>query len=327
MTLKSELYRSTFAAANPVALHFFDALVPINGFESLKQSLGVGADAHAPLAHFLLLHGVATTLAHTVFDFVVGQHGSQCRAPVHHGVGQVGEAIVHQDELLLLIVHAFPVGSREFTFEMVAEKELLLRKVFVPVGILRCIYVVGAVGIELPDERINVLCTVGVFIKPRIENLPENPLGPLVIFRIARAHFAVPIVGKTNAIELLAITSDVGLRSDFRVLPCLNGVLLGGQSEAVVSHGVQHVEALIAFVASNDIACYIAQRMPHVQARPTRVGKHVEHVVLRRVGLFRYGVCFVFLPALLPFALYIREIVVHGRMKLSGEDSLSVVKW
>ena len=135
---------------------------------------------------------------------------------------------MHKNELLLLFIHAFPIGSSEFAFEVVAEKELLLRQVFMPVGVLRGIHSVRAVCIELLDECIDVLCTVGVLIKPCIENLAEYPLGPLVIFRVARAHFSVPVVCEAYAVELLAIARDVGLRGDFRMLAGLNGILLGG---------------------------------------------------------------------------------------------------
>ena len=197
---------------------------------------------------------MSATLAYAIFDFVVGEHGSQCRAPIHDGICQVGQAIMHEDELLLLVVHAFPIGSREFTFEVVAKKELLLRDIFMPVGVLRGIHAIGAVGFEFLDECINVLCAVGVFIKPRIENLSENPLGPLVIFRIACAHFAVPIIGKPDAVELLTVSININARGDFRMLAGLNSVLFGRQPETVIPHGMQHIKPSVAFVTGNNVA-------------------------------------------------------------------------
>ena len=62
--------------------------------ETVKQALVVCGDAHAPLHHFLLYNGVAATLAHAIFHFIIGQYGTQSRAPIHHTFTAVGQAVV-----------------------------------------------------------------------------------------------------------------------------------------------------------------------------------------------------------------------------------------
>ena len=52
-----------------------------------------------------------------------------------------------------------------------------------------------------------------------------------------------------------------------RMLPGLDGILLGRQAKCVPAHRVQDVEAAQAFVASEDVGGRVAFRMPDVQAR------------------------------------------------------------
>ena len=60
----------------------------------------------------------------------------------------------------------------------------------------------------------------------------------------------------------------------------LHGVLLGGQPERVVAHGVQHVVAGHPQVAAQHVGADVAQRVPDVQAGAGRVGEHVQQVDL-----------------------------------------------
>src|SRR5438445_13793504 len=65
-------------------------------------------------------------------------------------------------------------------------------------------------------------------------------------------------------------------------------ILLGGQTELVPTHWMQHVKATHPFVASNDVRCGITFGMSDVQPCPARVRKHVEDVKfwLRRIETF-----------------------------------------
>ena len=70
------LHLGTFASAYPVLLSLLDAIAPINGLKAVQQALSISTYAQTPLAHLLLLHGITTTHAHTLYYLVVGQYGT-----------------------------------------------------------------------------------------------------------------------------------------------------------------------------------------------------------------------------------------------------------
>src|SRR5690606_9878618 len=78
----AKAYTGPNASANPIALHLYQWLGPINGFQSFEQALSIGSDAHAPLHHFLLFNRIATPFGHSIDHLVVGQYGTQCGTPV-----------------------------------------------------------------------------------------------------------------------------------------------------------------------------------------------------------------------------------------------------
>ena len=108
-----ELHLCTLRTTNPVALSLFQGVSPVDGLQSVEQTLSISRGTQAPLAHLLLFYGIATTLRHTIDNLVVGQYGTQCRTPVYHCLSQVGNTIVHQYLLLLLLREGVPFGSSE----------------------------------------------------------------------------------------------------------------------------------------------------------------------------------------------------------------------
>ena len=59
----AKVHRRAFAAADPIALGFFDAVGPIESVQVVDEALGKGRSAHDPLAHPLADHGVTAALA------------------------------------------------------------------------------------------------------------------------------------------------------------------------------------------------------------------------------------------------------------------------
>ena len=105
----------TFRTADPVALDLFQRFRPFDGFESVEQALGIGRDPQEPLPHQFAFNRVAAANGKTVHYFIIGQDGTQFRAPVHHRIRQVSQAVIHQDLLLLLFCISLP--QRVFRFE------------------------------------------------------------------------------------------------------------------------------------------------------------------------------------------------------------------
>ena len=75
-------------------------------------------------------------------------------------------------------------------------------------------------------------------VEPSLVELEENPLRPPEVGGVGGADFAVPIVAETYGLKLTAEVVDIAGRGDARVLACFYGVLLGGESEGVPTHGM-----------------------------------------------------------------------------------------
>ena len=83
------------------------------------------------------------------------------------------------------------------------------------------------------------------------------------------------------ALEVLG----VGLGGDARVLAGLDGVLLGGETKGVPTHGVQDVESVHALVASNDVGGGVAFGVSDMETRATGIREHIEDEVFGLGGV------------------------------------------
>ena len=89
------MHGSAVGFADPVALHELDLLRPVDGVEVFDQTVAVRGDAHGPLAQFALEHREVAAFGLAFGgDLLVGEHGTQARAPVDRGLGDVGQTKV-----------------------------------------------------------------------------------------------------------------------------------------------------------------------------------------------------------------------------------------
>ena len=244
-----------------MTLRFFNALAPVQVLESVEQSLGKGADAHGPLQHGLLHHGVPAALAEAVDYLVVGQYGAQIRAPIDYGFAPVGQSKVLEQGFALGSVHLGPFGGAALGFPMAC-----------------CLESFGSARRQVLLEGLDPLRARAPLIKPGIKQLQKHPLRPAVVVRIASLHLAAPIKTKPKAVQLLAVAQNIGLRSGGRMLPSLNRILLSRQSKSIKAHGMQHIKTLMAHKTPHNIRSNVAQGMPHMKTRPRRVGEHIKHI-------------------------------------------------
>ena len=290
----AELHFRTFGAANPVALRLFNRVAPVHRFQSVEQSLCVSRNAQAPLHRFLLHHGEAAAHRNAVHHLVVGEHRAELRAPVYHCFAEIGDAVVHQHVVLLFLAHGLPLlgGKAEFFAAggMQARRTLFLKTLH-----------------EMANRHgLAALCAV-----ERIEHLAERPLRPMIITRLAGAYLAVPVERKANLVQLFAVAGNILLRGFGGVLSRLNGVLLSGQSVGIVTHRVQHVKTLQAFIAGVNIRSDVTERMSHVQSCARGVGEHIQHVVFRfRLILFNV-IGFILGPFAAPFPFDVFVVIFH----------------
>src|SRR5690606_36506327 len=112
-------------------------------------------------------------------------------------------------------------------------------------------------------------------IIPAMKEFGENPLGPFIIVRVRSLDGSIPIVVKTDIIELFFIAGNVFFCSYRRVLTCFDSILFCWQSNRIKALRVQHMMPLHLLVTCVYICSNISQRVSYMQAGTTRVRKHV----------------------------------------------------
>jgi hypothetical protein len=254
LTVDGEVDAGALGAADPVALLQLDGLGPVQLLQVVQQPVGVGGDAHVPLAQLGLEdREVAALGAAFGGDLLVGQHGAQTRAPVDRRVGGVGQPVLAQDLGLLDGVQLAPgaaAGDGTLT------------------------------GLEPGDQLGDRAGLLRLVVVPGVEDLQEDPLGPLVVVRVDRGERPALVVAQTQPAQLGLHVLDVGLGGHARVRAGLHGVLLGGQAEGVEAQGVQDVVAGHALEAREDVGGDVPQGVADMQARTGGVREHVHDELL-----------------------------------------------
>ena len=99
---RCKLHSRTGRPANPIALHQFQRVGPVQAVKVVVQAVGVFGDAHHPLTHVALEHGVVANVAAAFCRyFFVGKNCSKARAPVDRRVCEIDQAMFADDVLLL----------------------------------------------------------------------------------------------------------------------------------------------------------------------------------------------------------------------------------
>lgn len=112
-----------------------------------------------------------------------------------------------------------------------------------------------------------------------VEQLGEQPLLPAVILRVAGGDLTVPVITKTESLQLVAHVVDVFVGPLCRRHLVLDRGVLGRQAKGIPAHWLHDVLAQHALVAANHITNGVITHMAHVQAA-TRVREHGQAVEL-----------------------------------------------
>src|SRR6516165_8218063 len=166
------------------------------------------------------------------------------------------------------------------------------------------------IGSAISGNRLSSIC---FRVEPGVVDLEENPLRPFVISRVRRVDLPLPIVGKTNALQLTLELDHVFTGGNCRMLTGFDRVLLRRQTKCVPAHRVQHIEAAHPLITRDNVSCRVAFRMPNVEASSARIREHIEHVEfwLCRIKTFLAGIGSVknlpLIPDGLPFWLNLIE--------------------
>ncbi len=144
------------------------------------------------------------------------------------------------------------------------------------------------------------------------EEVGEHLLLVPVIVRMAGRDLALPVIGQPHALQLATHRRDVlvcpvggmNLAGDRRVL--------GGEAERIPAHRVQHVEALRALIARDDVAHRVVAHVADMQLA-RRVGEHLEDIVFRARAVDGDVERAAFLPDRLPLRFAFLEIIARHR--------------
>ena len=145
--------------------------------------------------------------------------------------------------------------------------------------------------------------------------LEENPLSPLVVIWFTCRNAAVPVVGKTEGLDLACEVFDVCVSCDWRMCTSLDGVVFCRKTESIVSHWMKNIEAVHSKVAAVNVCSSVSFRMTYMKTGTARIRKHIQHIAaffFRKGFIFRYAESLVFVPIFLPLRLNILKRISHN---------------
>ena len=154
--------------------------------------------------------------------------------------------------------------------------------------------------------------------EPRRKKIKEHLLFVAVVFGVAGRDLARPVIGEPHPLQLPAHRRDVLGRPFGRMDVAGDRGVLGRQSERVPTHRVQHVVALGAAVARDEVAHRVVAHVPDMQFAGG-IREHFEDIVFwARLVLVRLEYP-ALTPGPLPLDLVFTEVVArhacsrHGR--------------
>ena len=84
-------------------------------------------------------------------------------------------------------------------------------------------------------------------------------------------------MAESEASKLTTHVGDVVVGGNRRMLAGLNRILLGGKSECIKSHRVQHVVLSHSFETRKHVGADVAERVSDMKSGSRRIGEHVEN--------------------------------------------------
>ena len=135
--------------------------------------------------------------------------------------------------------------------------------------------------------------------KPFLVHLQEQPLRPLVVLGRAGVKLVVPVVHRTDFLELPFHGGDVLHGAVLGVYARLYRVVFGGQTERVEAHGLEHFVALHLLETRIGVGGTVVIPVPRMKFCARRIGEHLQHIPL----LVDAGGVELVEPRLLPYLL------------------------
>ena len=137
-------------------------------------------------------------------------------------------------------------------------------------------------------------------IKPGIEQEQKDPLRPAKVLAIRGRQTTIPVVREAEHLQLASEVGDVLFGANTRRRVGSNRILLGRQTERVVSHRMENGFATHSPISRLNIRRRVTLRVSDVQSRATGIREHVEDIDFVTLWHFRCTKRFIYLPIRLP---------------------------
>ena len=205
MRLNPKIHFRTGTSSDPIPLHEFDRIGPVEFIEFCSKAICVSRDPQHPLFERHPHNRMAAAFAFAINDFFISEHGTKGKAPVDRRIGNVGEAM-----FVLVATNGF------HHFGRAASVNWPVRCVCGLHGLRRCQRLGRCTGGLTLSARQNIVrnrqfrdrtplafslnsirASPNVIrVVPSVKDLQEDPLRPTIIIRIGRGEFARPVVAE-----------------------------------------------------------------------------------------------------------------------------------
>ena len=110
------------------------------------------------------------------------------------------------------------------------------------------------------DRHLFFICQSG------FEKFQENPLGPVIVFRIRRVDLSVPVEGISKRLKLVFEVMYVVFGNDLRMNVVFDRIVLRWKTKCIPAHRIQNVVTLHSALSGYNVQCSVRTRMAYVKS-------------------------------------------------------------
>ncbi len=145
-----------------------------------------------------------------------------------------------------------------------------------------------------------------------VEHLPENPLGPLVVFFVGGVDRPAPVKAEAYLLQLFRKVGNVPVGNDPGVYSVFYGIVLGGKAEGIKPDGKQHIIALHPPFSGDDLHAGVGLDVSHMHSRTGGVGKFNQPVEFGHGKVILGSEALLLFPTVLPLFFNGFIVVFHN---------------
>ena len=196
-------------------------------------------------------------LSASIFQAVVNQtiSGLACGKPIRGHVAFLGGPLHFLSELKTAFVRTLKLDDEHTIVPDNRASAALAHAVY---NFLICkAYLTGSTPV---DRHLFFICQSG------FEKFQENPLGPVIVFRIRRVDLSVPVEGISKRLKLVFEVMYVVFGNDLRMNVVFDRIVLRWKTKCIPAHRIQNVVTLHSALSGYNVQCGVRTRMAYVKS-------------------------------------------------------------